>query len=231
MNYLAHAWILPADDPDLVLGSALPDLAGTYDRRSPRLAGDAALRLESEGLTSLARGIRAHHAADRSFHELDAFREGCAELRPLAARLNAGGARVRGFFFVHLVLEVLLDAALLERAPALARDFYEALDAAALRGERAARALGSPRDAGGFGVFCGRFVEARFLEDYATDAGVARRVAQALGRARQDLGPARALLEAELPLAREAVRSRTDALTLGPRRAVERVLGPGGWPS
>ncbi|MBI3725631.1 hypothetical protein HY251_17015, partial [bacterium] len=209
VNFLAHAWVLPGSGPELVLGCALPDLLGAFDRRAPRLAGEAARALEEAGAREVARGVRAHHVADACFHDLPAFRDGCLALRGIAARLVARGERVRGFFLSHLLLEVLLDATLLEREPALVGRFYEELGRADVAGaaRKASSAAGTPRDARAFASYFQGFVEARFLEGYGTDEGAALRVARVLARARQPLSPSgEALLRDEIAPARAVVR-------------------------
>jgi len=211
VNYLAHAWTLGEASPELVLGAALPDLLGALDRRAPRLGPVAASELERSGALELARGVRAHHAADVSFHALPAFREACATLRKELAPLDL--ERVRGFFLAHLLLELLLDASLMERDELLEPRFHAALEAAPR--ERAA-AL-SP----GLDAWIVRFVRARFVRDYASDEGLVLRLEQVLSRARQTLGGGGAArLRAELPRLRALVRGEVDALTLEPRAAV-----------
>ena len=222
MNFLAHAWTLgPEAPPEVVLGVALPDLAGVHDRRAPRVALEVASRFEEEGAPLLARGVRAHHAADSCFHELPAFKEECSAIRGELAKLPLES--VRGFFLAHLLLEVLLDAALLEGDPTLVTRFYEAIETSPR--EKAAR-LVSSKDAPGLERWIDRFLRARFLNDYATDEGLVFRVEQVLNRARQTLGEegGRRLRGALGPL-RERVRARTAALTAEPRAAVQRVLG------
>src|SRR5690606_2778731 len=142
-----------------------------------------------EGARELARGVRAHLAADACFHELPAFTAGRAALAPLAASLAQEGARVRGFFLTHLLLEMLLDAELLTREPGLGDAFYEALARAdhGAAARAAARALGAPRDPAAFVRGVERFVEVRFLLDYVDDEALAARLEQVLGRARQTL--------------------------------------------
>lgn len=227
MNYLAHAWVLPRPTPDLVLGAALPDLLGALDRRGPRATLQGADRLAAEGARELARGVRAHLVADACFHALPAFTAGRAALAPLAASLAQAGARVRGFFLTHLLLELLLDAELLAREPGLGAAFYATLaradrDAAA---RAAARALGAPRDPAAFARGVERFVQGRFLLDYAEDEGLAARLEQVLGRARQTLPrAARVRLIAGLPAARAEVRALLPALVEPPRAAVARAL-------
>jgi len=215
VNYLAHAWVLRERTPGLVLGASLPDLLGAWDRRSPRIV---APRFEDEGEHELARGIRAHHAADASFHALPAFGESCVAIRGRLRSLEEGG-RVRLFFVAHVLLEMLLDAAIVEREPGFGSVYYEALAAAPVG--RVAAVLGLEGD---FESFLRRFVGSRFLLDYATDEGVARRLEQVLSRGRQRLGAsgARALME-ELPRLRALVRERFDALTDEPRVAASAV--------
>lgn len=225
MNYLAHAWTLgPAAPDEVVLGAALPDLAGVFDRRAPRLTMEAADLLEGAGAPLLARGVRAHQAADSCFHDLPAFKEGCAALRAELALLEL--EQVRGFFLAHLLLEVLLDAALLEEDPTLAPRFYSALEAAPR--ERAAT-LVAKKDPAGFERWVERFLRARFLLDYGTDEGVAFRIEQVLNRARQTMGTeGAARLRGALPAMRARIRNATAALTAGPRAAVL-ALTPRAW--
>ncbi len=239
MNYLAHAWVLGEATPGLVLGAALPDLMGSFDRwgvrgaeplagargrsprikRAPRLAHDAASALERAGAVELARGVRAHHAADVSFHALPAFKEGCAELR--AALATLGLERVRGFFVAHLLLEMLLDAALMEEDPGLAPRFYEAMERAPVA--RAAELCA--KDAAGFEAWIGRFTRSRFLLDYASDEKLVYRLEQVLSRARQTLGESGTLrLQETLPGMRAKVREWLAGLTGEPRRAVLELL-------
>jgi hypothetical protein len=216
VNYLAHAWVLGEATPGVVLGAALPDLMGAFDRRAPRLAHDAAAALERAGERELARGVRAHHAADVSFHALPAFKEGCAELRGELAKL--GLERVRGFFAAHLLLEMLLDAALMEEDPGLAPRFYEAMEKAPVA--RAAE-LCAGADAAEFAVWIGRFTRSRFLLDYASDEKLVHRLEQVLSRARQTLGEEGALrLRDALPALRLRARDRLPGLTEEPRAVV-----------
>jgi hypothetical protein len=220
MNYLAHAWVLPEGaPPGVVLGCALPDMLSAVDRRAPRLTADAAGRLEAAGERDLARGVRAHQAADASFHALPAFQEG----RRLAPALEG----VRGFFLGHILLEMLLDAALAGRTPGLTAGFYAALEAVDLeRTVRAcSRATGAPTDPTRFLEAAGRFLTMRFLFDYATDDGILLRLGQVLGRARQPLGEDGASrLRASLPDLRDRVDRLVPALTDEPRAAVARAL-------
>ncbi len=222
MNYLAHAWTLERAAPGVVLGAALPDLMGAFDRRAPRLALDAARELEGRGEVELGLGVRAHHAADASFHALPAFKALCARLRGELAPLEL--ERVRGFFAAHLLVEMLLDAALMEEDPALAPRFYEAIE---LAPRSAAARLCAGADAPGFEAWIERFVRARFVLDYAKDERLVHRVEQVLSRARQTLGAGGARrLEGALPRLREVVRREKDALTAEPRARV-RALGQG----
>ncbi len=220
MNYLAHAWTLgEGAAPELVLGVSLPDLAGVFDRRAPRLALDAAKRFEEAGEPLLARGVRAHHAADVCFHALPAFKEECAALRVALQPLAFESVRL--FFLSHLLLEVLLDATLLERDPGLATRFYSSIEASPRT--RVAQ-LVSSKDPAGFERWMDRFTKARFLLDYSTDDGVVFRTEQVLNRARQTMGGggAKRLKEA-MPGFRERVRSRVEVLTDEPRGAVTRL--------
>lgn len=227
MNYLAHAWVLPPEpaSPSLVLGALLPDLARALDRRAPRLERSAADRLEAWGARDLARGVRAHQAADAAFHALADFREGCRELSPATEAVRAAGGRARGFFLTHVLLEMLLDASLLERDPGLLGRVRNALTGEPVR--EAARAL----EAAGFEAAAGlpdlaaRFRDAGFFEDYASDRGVARRLAQVLGRARQGLDArGESALASVVGDLRAGVAARLPGLTGEPAARVRAAL-------
>jgi hypothetical protein len=118
MNFFGHALVACGHSaaPRFVLGAMLPDLAGI-----------ASLRFTAVQDAELAQGVELHHATDRAFHAVPAFRAACssalAQLEPQG--VSRASARAVG----HVGAELLLDGLLSDDLPA--RDAYaRALDAA-----------------------------------------------------------------------------------------------------
>jgi hypothetical protein len=174
MNYLAHSLPFVFDDDALapwrVAGTALPDWLRAVDRRA-RLRPDVLARapVDDERHAALGLGARRHHDDDHRFHQADAFERATAELT-VALRARAPGSRASAL--AHVLVELLVDAALLERHPTLLQRFYAAVDAiddgvvADFVRTTTARPLPDVE------LFLGRFRRARFLAAYATDHGV-----------------------------------------------------------
>lgn len=140
MNFLGHTWVAlaaGADDPEHLLGAALPDLAP--------MAGVRLVRAGLDG--SLGEGVRCHVRTDAAFHAHDAFRTGSRALRrSLAEREVASGpARAVG----HAGWELLLDGTLVGSEAEAA--FHRAMAV----GERAAAAL-TPADRPRWAAFLAR---------------------------------------------------------------------------
>lgn len=140
MNFLGHVHVALAtghDDPEYLLGAALPDLAPM-----------AGVRLDRRALRgALGDGVRCHIEADAAFHALPRFRAGSGELRrALTARgIASGPARAVG----HAGWELLLDGTL------VGTEVEEAFHRAIAAGPRATAAL-APRDGVRWEDFLGR---------------------------------------------------------------------------
>jgi hypothetical protein len=100
-----------------LLGAAAPDLARM-----------ARVPVATEGSADFRAGVASHHRTDAVFHELDWFRR---HNRALVAQLGDRGVRrgpARGA--AHVLVELLLDGALLERVePAFDRAWGSLADA------------------------------------------------------------------------------------------------------
>lgn len=177
MNYLAHGYRF-LDRPRFMAGTALPDWLGAADRRS-RLRRNAIQDIPGD----LAAGVRRHMDDDDWFHRTEAFQRSESDLTALVRAAHRDEPRQRAWFFGHILVEMLLDAWLMQEQPALIDAYYDALgviDAPALV-EEATPWLSRPPER--LAWFIDLFRETRFLEGYRTDAelldrlnGVARRV-------------------------------------------------------
>jgi len=176
MNYLSHHYVARRVHPEqeapplFFLGNLLPDLLSQEGGGRLRSAGDAT--------GPLADGIRLHLASDARFHAAPEFKAAQAEVTALLIAAPFTVPVHRRFFVAHILVEIALDALLLEDDPALPEDLYTCL-ADALVGDLRAEVEAIT----GYPVphllsMVERFVKYRFLGDYAAPKGRARAVAR-----------------------------------------------------
>lgn len=172
MNFLSHhalaRQVAPEAEALFFAGNLLPDWLG--------LSQEASLKRQHVAGKSgaLAEGARLHLAADQRFHTDPIFKQLCGEagglLRPVGL--------TRVFFFAHVAVELTMDAVLLRTDPTHADDLFGRLSACLPQiAPEAARLLereALPELAG----VAERFVHHRWVLAYATDEGLARRLAQ-----------------------------------------------------
>ncbi|MBX9789169.1 MAG: hypothetical protein K2Y37_09670 [Pirellulales bacterium] len=183
MNYLAHAWQF-LDDPYFAAGTALPDWLGAVDRRvrlrnrhvEPHVADS------DPRVAALARGVVQHHADDAWFHVSDVFVELEWRLTALARDALPADAGFRPRFLGHVLVELLLDAALAEDQPALLDRYYQVL--ATVDGKLIQTSVNrmAMRPTERLARLLPLFLQERFLFDYAVDAKLCRRLNQVLAR-------------------------------------------------
>lgn len=219
MNYFAHAFALLEDeapDPYLLAGVAVPDWLGVAARRVKCRSRHAAAFADDPDprVRALAAGVQRHHADDAWFHATRAF----SELSLGFARdvRDACGERegMRPWFLGHILVELLLDASLIEGDAVGADRYYRAVDAmdAGFIAATVGRMTGKPLER--LAEFIGRYAESRFLLDYADDDRLCHRVGQVLTRV--GLPPLPPGFRALLPGMRGAVAASVPALLEGP---------------
>ena len=177
MNYLAHAVPYVFNDDDdfaawRVAGTSLPDWLRVVDKRArlrPELLDRAALVVDGARERALLEGARRHHDDDVRFHTHDAFEQ---LNHDVTAQLRARFPQSRAHTMGHVMVEMLLDAALVDDRPDLVDRYYAAVDAidADVLGGFIGVVVG--RDVDHVAYFLDRFRRARFLDLYATDAGL-----------------------------------------------------------
>ncbi|MHC4938726.1 MAG: ACP phosphodiesterase [Planctomycetota bacterium] len=169
LNYLAHGH-LHLDRPWFVAGTALPDWLSASDRPS---------RLQREMVPEdrdLGAGVHRHMADDEWFHRTEAFQRSEVELTELVRSAQNGEQRQRSWFFGHVLVELLLDAWLMERTPSLLDDYYSALGEVDMEELLAESTPWMSQPPERLARFIGIFMEHRFLEGYRTDAGMLARL-------------------------------------------------------
>jgi len=207
VNYFAHA--LPfLDRPHFLAGTAVPDWLAVADRPLRlRVQHAEACRNDSDPCTAeVAVGVLQHLRDDASFHGTKAFAETSLELTANVRDALGGETGLRPTFLGHLLVELLLDAALIADAPDRLTEYYRVLDQ--LDAERIEAAVNriSPRHTSRLAPFIELFRRERVLWDYLEDDRMMMRLNQVLRRVRLDGLPDDFV--AMLPAARELIADR-----------------------
>src|SRR6478672_2111985 len=130
MNYLAHGWRF-ASEPYVLAGTAAPDWLSVIDRKIRLRSRTAAEFIDDadDVLSAVARGVVQHHADDAWFHATLAFNELSLAFAVEIRDALPGDEGFRPSFLGHILVELLLDAALAEENPARLDAYYVALTA------------------------------------------------------------------------------------------------------
>lgn len=215
MNYLAHGWRF-CDQPYFVAGTSAPDWLSVIDRKM-RLRGRRAAEFiehDDPQVRDFARGVMQHLADDDWFHQTAAFAELSWQFTvEIRDRLPPDDG-FRPSFVGHILVELLLDAAIAEQDPRRLDDYYAALaqlDPVAT--QHVINTLAT-RTSDRIALLIPRFLSERFLYDYLDDDKLLTRLNHVMRRVGLPLLP-EDLLEF-LPRARNAVRQQREAL-LGER--------------
>ena len=214
MNYFAHA--LPfLDRPNFVAGTAVPDWLTVADR---------AVRLRSKYVepfchdpdrlvAEVAGGVLQHLRDDARFHETRSFAETSLALTARVRDALGGETGLRPAFLGHLLVEILLDAALIADDPGRLTEYYQALDEVDCGLVEAAVNRMAPRPTERLAFFIELFRRQRVLWDYLEDGKLMVRLDQVMRRVGLDDLPD--TFAAILPEARKLVAQRKNALLEG----------------
>jgi hypothetical protein len=222
MNYFAHGRAF-LHDPYFLAGTALPDWLNVVDRRVRARSKSAQQLIQHSDpiVVSLALGVIQHHADDRWFHQTRAFAELSLQLTLAVRERLPHDEGFRPSFLGHILVELILDASLIEDEPSKLDLYYSALQG--VDGAEVARAvrLLTGKEIPDFSRWIDRFLAERFLYDYLDDAKLLTRLNHVMRRV------GLAYLPDELgqlfPAARQAVRERRSELLLGQQDAAKAV--------
>jgi hypothetical protein len=215
MNYFAHA--LPfLDQPYFVVGTAVPDWLSVIDRKM-RVRSKAAQTLvadEDPRVVAIAQGIIRHHHDDHWFHQTRAFAELNLQLTAAVRQVLPQDDGFRPSFLGHILVEILLDAALIARMPDQVAAYYAALQR--VEPQLVGRVVNqlATRSSDLWPVFIPRFCAERFLYDYLEDAKLVTRLNRVMRRVQLPTLPDEFLTI--LPAARHAVSCRREELLMAP---------------
>lgn len=217
MNYFAHA--LPfLDRPFFAVATGIPDWLTVCDRQVRLRSKHATPFLDSADSTiaAVAGGVVQHLRDDARFHGTQAFVAAWLELTAAARDALDGERGFRPSFLGHLLVEVLLDAALIADRPEALRRYYALLDEVAPRQIQAAVNRMAPRPTSRLATLIEGFRQARILSDYAEDGTLMVRLNQIMGRV--GCPPLPEEFAAILPDARRLVVARQNALLNPPKK-------------
>jgi hypothetical protein len=222
MNYLAHGRRY-LDRPSFLAGTAIPDWLNVVNRRikaRPK-ATRPLLEDSDKDVRELAAGILQHHHDDGWFHRSESFIELTLMATYQWRELLGDEDRLRRRFLGHIVVELLLDAELARRQPALLDDYYLAMQSASPGLVQAVvqRITGQPVD--GLARLVEGFCQVRFLYDYLEDGTLLERINQVLKRVGVEELPGTAV--EVLARLRPCVAERADQLLSEPAETGTRV--------
>ena len=211
MNYLAHGWRF-ADQPYFLAGTAVPDWLSVIDRKMRARGKTAALYVDDaeENLAALARGIVQHHQDDEWFHQTTVFNELSLAFTMQIRDVLPTDDGFRPSFLGHILVELLLDATLTEEEPARLDGYYVALSQADPVFLQAAINRLSTRQSDKVAYLVTRFLQERFLYDYAEDGKLLVRLNHVMRRVGLPQLPGD--MKMLFPAMRDAVRNRRHEL-------------------
>lgn len=214
MNYFAHA--LPfLDRPYFMVGTGIPDWLVVVDRPLRLRSKHAEPFLEDpdSSVASVAGGILQHLGDDARFHTSRAFVETSLSMTVMARDALEGDTGMRPAFLGHLLVEVLLDAALIADHPDRLTEYYRVLGEVAPERVEAAVNRMAPRPTQRLALFIELFLHERILWNYLEDDKLWMRLNQVMQRVKQPPLPDHFI--ALLPDARKLVTKQKDALLEG----------------
>lgn len=211
MNFLSHA-ARYLDQPYVVAGTAVPDWLSVVDRRIRTRSRHALPLLDSDDEISrhVALGIMHHHRDDAWFHGSRIFNETTLQFAIQLRDRLPGDEGFRPSFLGHILIEILIDATLIQRDPALPQRYYAAIESVSAEAVQAVVNQVASSSTAELAPLISRFAQARFLYDYLDDDKLLMRLNQVMDRVglprlSRDLLP-------WLAEARTAIDHRCDAL-------------------
>ena len=215
MNYLSHGFRF-LDDPYFVVGTAVPDMLNVIHRRSKVRSKHAEpfCKNSDARISAIASGIQQHHRDDAWFHQTPAFVELNLEFTKKCRDIFSvdSGSRdgLRAGFLGHILVELLLDATLIEEDNQILADYYELFGK--VDHELIQKTVNdiATNPVTQLSNFIPVFVREGFLYDYLNDDRLLYRLNNVMSRVK--LSPLPKSILAMFPDARMKVRERRDEL-------------------
>ncbi|MGD0653676.1 MAG: hypothetical protein ABSA16_04975 [Thermoguttaceae bacterium] len=190
MNYFAHALPL-LDRPYFAAGTGVPDWLTVADRRLRLRAKHVEPFLADTDpvVAAVAGGVSRHLDEDARFHKTRAFTELSWQLTVMVRDALSDRDGLRPSFLGHLLLEILLDAALIEENPRLLERYYQLLEEIEPALVEAAVNRMAPRPTERLAIMIAEFRRQRVLWDYLQDDKLLMRLNQIMQRVKLPLLP------------------------------------------
>jgi len=191
MNYFAHGRDF-VDQPYVLAGTAVPDWLCVADRAVRVRSKDAApLAADADDqAAAVAAGIVRHCDDDRWFHATRTFAELSLQIAKMARAALPDDEGMRPSFLGHILVELLLDAALTEQDSARLQAYYDALDEVDPAAVQATVNRIARRPTDRLALFIPIFRRERFLWDYLDDGKLLARLNQVMCRVKLPALPA-----------------------------------------
>lgn len=215
MNFLSHGFRY-LDQPYVVAGTAVPDWLSVVDRKI-RTRSKHALPLtqSSDAATrDVAIGIMHHHRDDLWFHSSRLFAETTLGFAVELRDQLPGDEGFRPSFVGHILIEILMDSALIARDPALADRYYDVIRSVSAEKVQEVVNQVAKSSTTGLAPVILRFTDVRFLYDYLDNDKLLMRLNQIMVRVGLPLLPGD--LIPWLGSARRLIDLRCDALLTPP---------------
>jgi len=211
MNYFAHALAF-LDRPYVAAGTGVPDWLSVVDRRVRVRAKQARQLVDGcrRPLAEVAEGVVQHIRDDARFHESRAFFELSLELTARTRDAVGSESGFRPAFLGHLLVEVLLDAALAAQQPDRVEAYYQVLDRVDADVVQDAVNRMASRSTDGLAPLIRAFRRERLLWDYLDDGKLLKRLNRVMRRVK--FAPLPDSFVDLLPDARRLVDGRKDEL-------------------
>jgi len=190
VNFFSHGITL-LDRPYELAGAAVPDWLSYLDRkiRARRKLAIEFVEDVDPQVAAVARGIVMHHDDDRTFHGCRPFVELNLDFTVKIRDRVPPDESMRPSFVGHILVELLLDNYLHETYPGRLDRYYDALRSVnpqTLESTVNRMATGKTDK---LAKLLPRFVEEKFLYDYADDELLLKRLNQVMKRVGFDLLP------------------------------------------
>lgn len=170
MNFIAH-FFLDRENPEsfFAIGAATPDLLSIYNptlRIKKHHVKDLDLNVLTEPDLILLDGVNRHFHADAVFHTSNFFHRETKWLSKQLERRLPENAVPRKYFIAHILLELILDKALIQDHPGLLEDYYRHFDDSPSEQVRLSTQKVSQHDLPNYERFLAKFRENRYLYHY-----------------------------------------------------------------
>jgi hypothetical protein len=224
MNYFAHGHRF-LDNPYFLAGTAVPDWLSVADRkvRAHRNRATQFTDHPHPNIAALARGIVQHHHDDAWFHGTDAFNQVTWRVTTLCCDALPKDDGYRPSFLGHILVELLLDAALIDADPPRLTHYYTALESIDPTTVEYAVSEIAGRPAQNLAWFIDRFRQIQFLRDYADDGKLIFRLNQVMSRV--NLLPLPNSFCTAVSVARQVVTTHATELLSEQNHSGQRMVG------